>query len=80
MTDLDRYNALMNAEVSSLPHGSWLSPEDMQIAALESAIPVLRRTISLGRENDVDVIRIVDLRKLIAGLEVQAQGFTSTPF
>lgn len=65
---IDFYNAWMNDESSSYPHGSWHTYEDMQIAALCAAMA----TLFVHDEGKGPIIYVEDLQDLISQLEIQS--------
>ena len=69
---LIRFNNHYNLEMSSLPHGTTLTPEHMQAVTLECAISSLRCE-HLNQE--YDVIAVEDIEDLIAGLYQQSNEF-----
>jgi hypothetical protein len=69
---LQRYNDFYNLEVSGLPHGTPITPEQQQIIAFQSMIDALRCEY-LNRE--YNEIAIADIEDLIEALYQQSITF-----
>jgi hypothetical protein len=69
---LQRYNDFYNMECSGLPHGTPITPEHMQMIALQSMIDAVRCEYLNREYND---IAISDIEDLIAQLDEQATAF-----
>jgi hypothetical protein len=69
---LQRYNDFYNLEVSGLPHGTPITPEQQQIIAFQSMIDALRCEY-LNRE--YNEISIADIEDLIEALYQQSITF-----
>lgn len=67
---IDFYNAWMNDDASSYSHGSWITFEDMQIAALKAALSVCSCTDDFGTK----IIYVDELQDLISQLEIQSEN------
>jgi acyl-CoA thioesterase len=69
---LVRFNNHYNLEMSSLPHGTTLTPEHMQAVTLECAISSLRCE---NMNVEYDMIAVEDIENLIEGLYRQSNEF-----
>ena len=71
-TVLRRYNKFYNNEVSGLPHGTPITPEQLQAIALECMVDALRCE---NMNVEYDAISVEDIQDLIAGLYQQSNEF-----
>ena len=71
-TVLRRYNAFYNDECSGMPHGTPITPENMQALALECMVDAL---ICENMNVEYNAIAIDDIKDLIAGLYRQSDEF-----
>ena len=69
---LVRFNNHYNLEMSSLPHGTTLTPEHMQGVTLNCMISAIRCE---NMNVDYDVIAVEDIEDLIEGLYRQSDEF-----
>lgn len=71
---LERFNFYVNVETMSRPHGSFMTPEDMEATTLRAMIYAIAEVYSTDGVKESRCIDVDDILKLIKELEVQSDG------